>query len=339
MTATVVAPAAMPGDRRRGAALPIVLLFAALLAGLAASAMRASLSGVRAAAAFAEATRADELGRGAGDALAYFIATHDAAARRGGRLALNLPGATVDVEYRSESARIDANLAPLGLVTALLVAAGAEPAEAAEAADRARLFRERAARKTSGVLTASTAAATPGAEQGLPTGGPPSFAGFPAAPGSPAAAPPGAAAAPKPLAIRDTSEVVRAWGLSEALARRVLPSLTVSNGTAQVDPILAGKLVLTALLGADERVDDYMSRRANGFVTEASALQLLPIPSQTFAGFRDSAAVRAVARVALPHGFVRRYEVVVAPPRSPGGASVDASPNAVPVIVSWRRLP
>ena len=326
------------GARRRGAALPIILLFAALLAGLAASAMRSSLSGVRAASAMAEAARADELGRGAAEALAYHLATHDPAAQRGGRLRLRLPEAEIDIDYRSESARIDANLAPLPLITALLVAGGAEPAEAADATDRVRRFRERAARKA-GPGAPGAAGGTPEPVSLVSDGGSPALSGTQAPPAASPPAPSGPGTEPKPLAIRDTAEVTRAWGLPDGLARRVLPSLTVSNGTPQVDPILAGKLVLQALFGSDERVDDYLARRASGFATEDSATELLPIASKAFVGFHDSEAVRADVRVKLPHGFARRYEMVLASARSSGSAASAPASSSVPVVVSWRPRP
>lgn len=336
-------------DGRRGAALFIVLVFSAFLAGLAAVATRTATSGARAAAAFADGVRADELGRGAGAALAYRLATGDAAARRGGAVALRLPGADVTIDYLSESARVDANLAPVALLAALAGAAGADPAEAEALEARVTRFRAEAAAR---------AAPPPVADGGdaSPAGG---LAALRAAVDAlgPARKPPPTA---QPAAIHDTAEVAQAWGLSDALARRLLPLLTVSNGTATVDPVLAGRTVVLALVGGDERADDYLQRRHQGFADKDSALALLPVPSRDFVAFKDVASVRAVARVRLADRFERRYEMILAPPPGPAagtpapgaGATPDASPagqdqgqaqgqgrRPVPVVVAWRKLP
>ena len=330
-------------DPRRGAALFVVLMFSAFLATLAASAMRTGLSGARAAAVFADGVRADALGRGAADALAYRLATGDAAAKRGGAIGLRLPGADVTIDYLSESARVDANAAPVPLVAALLAACGAEPSEAAAVAARVARFRAEAAARAKPAQTGGGDGSAP------PLGGLAAIRASVDALG-PAAKP---KAASGPAAIRDLSEVAADWGLSDALARRVLPSLTVSSGAATVDPVLADRTVLMALLGGDERADDYLRRRRAGFVDKDSALALLPIPSRDFVGFTDSEAVRAVARVRVANRYERRYEIVLAPPADPpsgapppgasspppGAPPGPGGGNALPVVVSWRVLP
>ena len=342
-------------EPQRGAALFIVLLFSAFLAGLAAAAMRMSLSGARAAAVFADAARADALGEGAADVLASHLAGGDAAARRGGSIEVRLPDANVEVDYVSESARIDVNLAPLPLIVGLLGAAGGDQDEVASIANHIAAFRAAAQAKAKPSLPGSGARPAGAAiDAASAIGG----AGFGAATASGAAAS-GAQANGStpalPLAIHDTSEVTAAWALPEGLARRVLPVLTVSNGSATVDPVLADRLVVAALLGSDERVDDYLNRRQQGFVDAGSALALLPIPAQAFASFKDSEAVRAIAHVSVSHRFERRYEMILAPSKSqahgagaggPAGASAPAGAapagagrgGAEPVVVSWRKL-
>ena len=321
----------MSRDGRRGAALFVVLVFSAFLAALAAAAVRTGLSGARAAAAFADGVRADELGRGAAQALAYRLATGDDEARRGGAVAIRLPAADVTIDYLSESARVDANLAPVALLAALAAAAGAEPSEAEALAGRVTRLRAQAEAR------AKAAAAPPGGAS--PPGG--GLAALRAAVDAlgPAAKPKPAAAT---VAIRDIAEIEEAWALPGGLARRLMPWLTVSNGTATVDPVLAGRTVVAALLGDDGRVDDYLRRRQQGFVDKDSALALLPVPARDFVAFKDVAAVRAVARVTLADRFERRYEMVLAPvPASaaPGAAGAGQGRPALPVVVSWRKLP
>lgn len=330
-------------DGRRGAALFIVLVFSAFLAGLAAVATRTGLSGARAAAAFADGIRADELGRGAGAALAYRLATGDEAARRGGAVALRLPGADVTIDYLSESARVDANLAPVPLIVALASAAGADPGEAGALAARVMRFRAEAAARSAPPASPDDAGAG-----GVPAGGLAALRASVDALGPARKPPPSAQTA----ALHDTAEVASAWGLPDALARRLLPLLTVSNGTATVDPVLAGRTVVLALVGGDERADDYLRRRRQGFVDKDSALALLPVPSRDFVAFKDVPAVRAVARVRLADRFERRYEMILAPPpeAAPGAGPAGAAPapaaapprqgrKPVPVVVAWRKLP
>ena len=341
------------GEPERGAALFIVLLFSAFLAGLAAAAMRMGLSGARAAAVFADAARADTLGEGAADILASHLADADAAARRGGSIEVRLPDADIEVDYLSESARIDVNLAPLPLIVGLLGAAGGDQDEVAAIANRIAAFRAAAQAKAK-ALRPSPAGAPPSgaATDAVPAegvaGAVAATASGSAAGGSAQATGPGAAPA-LPLAIHDVSEVTSAWALPEGLAHRILPVLTVSNGTAKVDPVLADRLVVAALLGSDERVDDYLNRREQGFVDVGSALALLPVPAQAFAGFKDSEAVRAIAHVSIGHRFERRYEMILAPLNGPAraaaaGGLMPAAPlpkpatGGEPVVVSWRKL-
>ncbi len=297
----------MKAQSRRGAALFVVLLFSAFLAGLAASAMRTGLSGVRAAAVFADVTRADQLGRGAGDILAYHLTTGGVSAKRGGRIEMRLSDADILIDYLSESARVDVNLAPVELIAALLAAAGGDSAVVDATADRITRFRASKAREEAArapALNPSGLAALTAQLNALRPGGTPSAL---------------------PLAIDDISEVAGAWGLPDALARKVLPFLTLSNGTAKVDPVLADRLV----------VADYLARRQRGFVNKESALELLPIPARAFVDFADTAAVRAIVRVIVAHRLEHRYEMVLAP--SVGQGAV-AGRDAVPVVVSWRKL-
>ncbi len=352
-----------PSAPQRGAALFIVLLFSAFLAGLAAAAMRMSLSGARAAAVFADVARADALGEGAADILASYLAEGDAAGRRGGSIEVRLPDANVQVDYVSESARIDVNLAPLPLIIGLLGAAGGDQDEVASVANRIAAFRAAAqAKRSPGASGAPPigAMSDTAPAQGAAGVGAAAISGFAAGASAQSTGSASGAAPALPLAIHDMSEVTTAWALPEGLARRILPVLTVSNGTATVDPVLADRLVVAALLGSDERVDDYLNRRQQGFADKASALALLPVPTHAFASFKDSEAVRAIVRVSVSHRFERRYEMVLAPLKGQargagagglaaagtplGAASAGAGSNGaassggVPVVVSWRKL-
>lgn len=289
-------------DPRRGAALFIVLMFAALLAFLAAAVMKTGVSGARAAQVFADAARADALGASAGDIVVYQLMTGNADTHRGGSLSVRLPGAEITIDYVSESARVDVNTGSIKLISAVLAAAGCEPPLIASVAAR---------------IQASRAA----------------FAGrrIAAEPASDPTTPPGTLEQPKPVPQSATPiEVAGTWGLPDDILRRIVPMLTVASGSKGVDPILADRTVLAALLGGDdERVDDYIERRSRGFVNSASALELLPVPAQTMVDFEDSQAVRATARVSIAGRFQRRYAMVVAAP---------AGSAQRPVVIEWRKV-
>jgi hypothetical protein len=293
-------------DRQQGVALFVVLAMSALLTTLVGVATSTGVSAARAAAIFANIIRADELGRGAGDIVSFKLATESPEALRGGRLTARLPDAEIAIEYLSESARIDANAAPVALIAALLTAAGAEPLLVNDVSDRINISRRQA------------------------EGGARSETVSPLNQSSPTLNLVPATRRWEPPAIQNTLDLVRAWGLPEVIGRRVLPALTVVSGSKQIDPLLANRLILLALFGGDEaRVDDYMTRRAQGFVDTDAALALLPVPAQDFASLTDVKAVRAVARVTIARRFERSYEIILVPSQKPGRR---------PIVVSWRKL-
>ena len=288
-----------PTHSRRGAALIVVLVFAALISSLAIAAMRTSVSGASAAAVFVNEMRADELGRDAAYLVAHQLQSERPEARRGGSFVARLPRSEVSIDYVSEMARIDVNLASPKLLAALFAAGGADPEVAAELAGRVERARGAARKRPSPRPTTADA---------------------------PAASPDGAAA---PAFVR-TEQIIDAWGLPETLYRAIHPALTVASRSAKVDPTLAERLVVTALMqGDEERADDFMERRRRGFSSADEALAQLPAATRPYAGFAPARAVRTVARVAVAHRFVRNYEFVMTVPE---GAKVEAR------VLSWQPL-
>ncbi len=290
-----------------------MLLFSAFLAALAAAAMRTGLSGARAAAVFADGVRADALGRGAADALAFRLATGDAAARRGGAIGLRLPGADVTVDYLSESARVDANAAPVPLIAALLAAAGAEPAEAEAAAARVARFRADAAARAKAGPAPRPAA--PASRTAPPAGG-----GLAALRAAVDALGPAAKPKPRRGPGRDPRPVRGRGGLGP-VRRAGAPRPAVAHREQRLRHRRPGAGGPHGAAGAARRRRArrrlHARRRRQGFVDKDSALALLPVPSRDFAGFDDVPAVRAVARVRVANRYERRYEIVLAPPAPP----------------------
>jgi general secretion pathway protein K len=130
--------------------------------------------------------------------------------------------------------------------------------------------------------------------------------------------------------LRDAEDAPAAFGIPARLARRMLPQLTVANGTATIDPLLADRSLIAALfLGAADRLDDFLDKRQAGFATKEVVTLLFPAESRDLLGFEPSPAVRAIATVSLENGFERRYEAVL----SAGGEQV--SPARVH---AWRPL-
>lgn len=296
---------------RRGAALFVVLVFVALISGLAGVAMRSSSSGVQAAAVYLDQMRADALGRAVPDMVAYYIRTGDSDLGRGGAFDARVGDATVSVTYLSESARIDANAGPVALIKALLSAGGASPDVIATASERITKARAR---------SATSPAAVPA----------------PAAPGSQSPATRATAAteasedAPVVYEIQTIAQISELWGLPKDVSERVADGLTVATHRAAVDPTLAGRLVLTALIDGDPaHAEDYLARRKQGFVNSQSALALLPQDARRFSSFKPAPAVRALAVVRIADRLIRRYETVLISPDAAGQPTT---------ITSWRRL-
>jgi len=287
-------------DPRRGAALIVVLIFSSLIASLAAVTLRSSMSSAAAGAVFVDEMRADQLGRNAADLIAYQLQSDDPQARRGGSFLVHLPLSDVSVDYVSEMARVDVNAAPPKFVANLLVAAGADPDLANAIAGRIERLRRPARTANAPASTTSTATAPP---QPLPDAS---------------------------RALLRTEQVIDAWGLPESLYRAVRPALTVASKSSKVDPTLAGRLVITALMEGDEdKADDFIERRGRGFLNADEALAQLPQTSRGFAGFGAAQAVRAVAHVTVARRFRRDYEIVMA---MAGGQDKPAR------ILSWQPL-
>ncbi|HEY0330282.1 MAG TPA: hypothetical protein VGC77_14435 [Rhodopseudomonas sp.] len=286
-------------DPRRGAALIVVLVFTSLIAGLAVVTTRSSLSSAAAGAVFLDEMRADRLGRDAADVVAYQLQSEDPQARRGGSFAVHLPSSDIAVDYVSEMARIDVNAAPPKLLANLFIAAEVEPDLAAEIAGRIERLRGRSRAPNAAQPNASSAPAA------------------------------GAQAEAGPALLR-TEQIIDAWGVPDSLYRAIQPALTVASKSSKVDPTLAGRLVVTALMEGDEdKADDFIDRRSRGFLSAEEALTQLPAATRGFAGFGAPQAVRAVAHVTLARRFRRDYEIVMA---------VANGQDKAARILSWQPL-
>jgi general secretion pathway protein K len=272
--------------RAPGFVLITVLVFVALTASLLAVVLHNSAGVVHAAATYADVMRADELGRAAADLVAGRVMSDDPDAKRGGRFAVHLHEADVFVDYLSESARIDANLAPIPLLLAVFEAAGLEPSEAAAIGKQINTWRMGTGKQKDGDQRATQGAKTEPAIGKM---------------------------------IEDLAQLPASWQITPAEAGAVRPALTLANGTATVDPIIAGRLVIKGLFDGKARLaDSFLERRSAGFSSEVDARAALPLKSRRYISFVPASAYRAHALVRLSSGFERSYELEVVPPKTAG---------------------
>lgn len=209
----------------------------------------------------------------------------------------HLPSSDIAVTYLSETSRIDVNLAAPKLLAALFGAAGADPAFCREIERKIELVRGPTRQRPR----------TSSSESGSPS----------------------QTTNPASTLVR-TEQIVDSWGVPEPLYRGIQPALTVASKNAKVDPLLADRLVLTALMQGDEaRAQDFLERRRHGFASNDEILAQLPTTTRPYAGFSPSRAVRAIAKVTIASRLVRKYEFVM--------TAADGA-NAETRILSWQPL-
>jgi len=264
---------------QRGAILVFVVLLIALIATLLAAAQHLVVSNARAAKVFADSLRAEELGRTAVDLVMAQIQTGDPTGRRNGSFTAFLDQADLHIDYLSESARIDVNLAPPALIAGLARAAGLEPNDASALSERIASLRGAGNKKS----------------------------------------------------IEDIEAVASTWDLEPEVFTAMRPYLTVTNGSAKVDPLIADPKVVAALFEGEGPASElFLARRAEGFATENDATSALPSRVREAVTFKPARALRAHARVHLADGFQRSYEFVLTMPKAD---DEKAEPLA------WRMIP
>jgi general secretion pathway protein K len=262
----------------RGSMLVLVLFLAGLLsvfAAVAASAMRAAQNSSR---GFAEGLRAEEAARGA---------IEQAVAQSGGLIAgmTGMSTATfgqtqVIVMARSESARIDLNVASSELLAGLFRQLGVGD-EANNYAARIVDWRDEDDRVEKG-----------GAERSA-------YRGV------------GRVDSPRNGPFVHVAELGLVLGIPAAVAAAAAPYVTVASGHEQINPLLADPPVLLAIPGASPNgVRDFLAQRARLGATFASLIPSLG-DVEEFVSEEPGQAVRFEARVRLGPNNERRFEAVV----------------------------
>ena len=190
--------------------------------------------------------------------------------------------ANVAVGFRSESARIDLNAAPLPLLAGLFTTLGAD-------ADSAKVYAEHV-----------IAWRTPGN-----TGNPDQNKEVTAYRNA------GLTYDPREAPFNNVQELWLVLGLPAALVERALPYVTVYSGLPTINVMDAAPEVIAALPGmSPDRLDAVLKQRAALSTDARPVLQLLG-PAQASATAGASNAIRVTAEVGLPRGRRVKAEAVI----------------------------
>lgn len=196
-----------------------------------------------------------------------------------GAFSTRLGVARIDVAYRSESARVEVNAAAHDVLAGVFAIAGAKGADAQFLADRIVAWREPPKEES------KRAEAAIYRKAGLsyqPVGAP----------------------------FDNVLELALLPKMEPALLARALPLLTVYNGTAKVDPLVADAAVLAALPGMTAKIQSALRATAAGKRPDAAALAALAGPAAEFVSIEPNDNVRADIVVTTPQRRVAAQVVL-----------------------------
>jgi general secretion pathway protein K len=269
----------IPGTRKRGSMLVLVLFLAGLLgifAAVAATQMRAAQNASR---GFAENMRAEEMARGA---IELVVAqSGGSVAKMTGMSTANYSQGQAIVMARNESARIDLNLAAPALLTGLFVQLGVAPDQAAVYAARIVDWRDEDDKVEKG-----------GAER----------AAYRAV---------GRVDGPRNGPFVHVAELGLVLGLPPRVAAAAAPYITVASGLEQINPMVADPPVLMSLPGVSaNNVRDFLAQRAKLGATFDSTVKSLG-KVDDFVTEEAGQSVRLEVAVKLAPNNERRFEAVI----------------------------
>jgi general secretion pathway protein K len=149
-----------------------------------------------------------------------------------GRSNFRMGRATVGLEFHSEGARIDLNEAPKELLSNFFVVLGVQPPEAQQYADRIMAWRTPVSGENAQADSEADAYRIAGRNY-----------------------------LPRRAPFQNVGELWLVLGLPPALVERALPYVTVFNGRPQVNILDAPPVVLAALPGMAEQLNDFLKAR------------------------------------------------------------------------------
>jgi general secretion pathway protein K len=274
-----------PADRRDGGFVVVAALW--LLAALAVLATIASIYVTQSAKALAalDATAQMDMLTSAGIELAAYQLSAPATTRRPrrGRFGFRLAKCDVTVEYLSEAARINLNMASKAMLAGLFAAVGAEADAAGQFADRVLGWR--------GGLKPNMQ----DAEDGI----------YRAA---------GLRYLPRRAPFNSADELWLLPGMPAAIVERAMPYVTVYSGIAEINVLDAAPEAIAALPDmTPARLDAFLSQRESLPPDPEIVLGALG-GKQVGATTGASDAYRVRIRIKLPNGRQRTSEAVIAIP-------------------------
>lgn len=256
-----------------------------MLAGLAALATVASVYISQSAAALAalDAATQWEMVTSAGIELTAYQLSPASTARRPthGGFNFRLANASVKVEYMSEAARINLNMAPKAMIAGLFTALGAPAESAAQFADRVVAWRSMPRPNT---LDDEVGLYRSAGLNYLPRRGP----------------------------FNSVDELWLVLGLPEPLVERALPFLTVYSGMADINVLDSAPEVVASLPGMmPGRLDAFLSQRATMSRDEPELVIGALGGRQPGATVTGSDAYRVRMRITLADGRQKMPEAVI----------------------------
>ena len=270
------------GSSQGGFIVVAALWLLAALAALAAVASVYMAQSAIALSALDAATQLEMLSTAGIELAAYELST-PASVRRPthGGFSFRLANSSVTVEYMSEAARINLNMASRTMIASLFAALGAQPDAAAQFADRVVAWRS--APKPNG----------PDQEDAL----------YRAA---------GLEYLPRRAPFNSVDELSLVLGLPAALVERALPFVTVYSGMPEINVLDAAPEVIAALPGMTPgKLDAFLSQRESLSLDDPQLVLGALGGRQVGATVNGSWAYRVRMRIILPDGRQSRPEAVI----------------------------
>jgi len=226
--------------------------------------------------------QAEALVRAGLELTAYQLSTQNAEVRTTqGAFRFRMGRADVAVDFRSEAARIDLNMAPKELLAGLFAGLGAPYGAADSYAERIIGWRQKG--DVEGQNNEAAAYRTAGLSYG-----------------------------PRQGSFSDVGELWLVLGLPPALVERALPFVTVYSGRPDVDVLDAAPEVVAALPGmTPDRLYGVLGQRGPG-AANAQIVQSLLGPAQG-ASIEGGKAMRVTVRIAFDNGRRVGAEAVILP--------------------------
>jgi general secretion pathway protein K len=269
------------GGSRNGFIMVAALWLLAALATLATVASLYMAQSARALTAFDAALQSEMLTTAGIELAAYELSTPVTARRpTHGSFGFRLVNSAVTVDYVSEAARIDLNMAPAAMIAGLFTALGAKPDAAAEFADRVVGWRTKPkpnAQDEEGALYGAA----------------------------------GLNYLPRRAPFDSVDELWLVLGLPPEIVERALPFVTIFSGMAEINVLDAAPEVIAALPDmTPAHLAEFLAQRASLPPDPELVLAALG-ETQKGATVKASEAYRVRMRITLPDGRQRTPEGVI----------------------------